>query len=69
MSALLDTPPDDHRRCGRCHEDYSPSDLRATCGHYFEAPYRYADGFDEHCLACWLGVGRPDRDDPARTTP
>ena len=62
-SSNLPLPPDDTRRCARCSETYSPAELENHCAHYFEHPYRYIDGVDDYCLACWLGVGPLDRDD------
>ena len=47
----------DLRACSYCKEPYSPSALQTTNGHYFAHPFRYSDGVDSYCLACWLGVG------------
>ena len=64
----LETEPTDMRTCSRCEGAYSPTELRVTCGHYFDHPYRYIDGVDAYCVACWLVVGRLDREGEAEST-
>lgn len=62
-ASKLALPPHDTHRCARCSNAYSPAELERRCSHYFEHPYRYVDGVDDYCLACWLGVGPLDRND------
>jgi hypothetical protein len=50
-----------HRKCKTCGSLYSPDEAASSWPHYFDAPYLYSQGVNDHCLACWLGVGPHDR--------
>ena len=53
-------------RCKDCGRPYDPEAFRES--HYMGPPYDYADGVDDHCLACWLGVGASDFPDARRVS-
>jgi hypothetical protein len=50
------------RRCAKCGSSYSPDEelAAASPGQYVDAPFLYSQGVQDHCLACWLGVGPLD---------
>jgi hypothetical protein len=48
------------RSCKECGVTYTIGQFYESCSSYFDPPYRYSDGCDDYCLACWLGVGPND---------
>ncbi|MGO9835106.1 MAG: hypothetical protein ACLP1X_12905 [Polyangiaceae bacterium] len=52
--------------CKACHRPYDPNAHEDS--HYMEPPYDYAEGVQDCCLACWLGVGPTDFPDTRYTS-
>lgn len=46
--------------CKTCGWRYAPDEELASDVSSVDAPDQYADGVDDHCLTCWLGLGPYD---------